>query len=69
MTDFLTPIKIRGLTVLMNVIKTKEIFSNPQHAYTKMLLASEPKPLESTQKDESVSLQVKSLSVRFNLKK
>ena len=48
--------------------QTKEIFSNPQHAYTKMLLASEPKPLESTQKDESVSLEVKSLSVRFNLK-
>ena len=48
--------------------QTKEIFSNPQHAYTKMLLASEPKPLESIQKDESVSLEVKSLSVRFNLK-
>ena len=48
--------------------QTKEIFSNPQHAYTKMLLASEPKPLESTQKDEAVSLEVKSLSVRFNLK-
>ena len=48
--------------------QTNEIFSNPQHAYTKMLLASEPKPLESTQKDEAVSLEVKSLSVRFNLK-
>ncbi len=49
---------------------TKEVFSNPKHPYTKMLLDSEPKGLkEEVSKDAKVLLEAKNMNVKFPIKK
>lgn len=49
---------------------TKEIFHNPRHPYTKMLLHSQPKGLkEAVAADSPLILDVKNMRVRFPIKK
>ncbi len=49
---------------------TKEVFANPKHEYTKMLLDSEPKGLkEPVKSDAKVLLEAKNMNVEFPLKK
>lgn len=49
---------------------TNKVFKNPQHAYTKMLLDSEPKGLKDrVAKDAEVILEAKNIDVQFPIKK
>ncbi len=50
--------------------KTKEVFANPKHPYTRMLLDSEPKGLkEGVGENAKVLLEAKNIHVRFPIKK
>ena len=45
--------------------KTEEIFTNPTHAYTKILMTALPKPLKNQQPPGPLLLRTENLNCRF----
>ena len=69
MKSFQTPSRLCKKGVVVEQGDTKAVFSNPQHAYTKKLINSEPSIKEVTLIEQPPLISVKDLNIFYPLPK